>query len=91
MMDILNVMEKMVEHHMDECISDLGACNCKRCRQDIKALALNMLPPSYATQPQPTTMVFYKLGTAQDKTNIHTALTKAIRIVMENPRHDEPE
>ena len=42
-----NYMEDAVEATLDEILEWKDTCRCERCRSDVKALALNHLPPKY--------------------------------------------
>jgi len=44
----INVMENLVLKNVDEVIRRFNVCSCDRCRCDICAHALNMLPSRYA-------------------------------------------
>ena len=44
----INVMENLVLKYVDNVIQRFNVCSCDRCRRDICAYALNILPPRYA-------------------------------------------
>lgn len=47
----VNVMENLVLKHVDSVIQRFNVCGCDRCRCDICAYALNLLPPKYVAVP----------------------------------------
>ncbi len=47
-MGVMNYMEVVVENLLPAILeSNPGVCNCEKCKADIKAIALNHLPPKY--------------------------------------------
>lgn len=82
-----NLMEEVVETYLDGIISSFGACNCKQCRNDIKAITLNSLPPRYIVTTRSDTFVRASAMSNQDQADIYAAATKAIEIVTNAPRH----
>ena len=43
----INLMENLVLKHLDTVIHKFNTCSCDRCRCDIAAYALNLLPAKY--------------------------------------------
>lgn len=87
MSDVHNVMEILVEDSLDSCIEKSGVCTCEFCRADIKALALNKLPPRYASRLQGSIITRADNMKSQASTDVLAAIMEAIAIVQENPRH----
>ena len=87
MSDVHNVMETLVEDHLDSCIRGAGACSCEFCRADVKALALNKLPPRYASRLQGSIITRANNMKSQASTDVLAAIMEAIAIVQANPRH----
>ena len=80
----LNVMENLVLKYVDSVIQRFNVCSCDRCRRDICAYALNILPPRYAVvQPSKIERVEVEIP----KKIIIDALIKAAIQVRANPRH----
>ncbi len=83
-----NFMEDCVWIFLDEVLKKYPeACSCETCRYDIAALALNSLPSRYVVRDKGE--VYSKISTleTQYRADIYAALTKAIMLVKENPRH----
>lgn len=43
----INLMENLVLEHLDAAIRRFNSCGCDKCRCEIAAYALNLLPPKY--------------------------------------------
>jgi competence protein ComFB len=85
-----NYMEEVVDSTMDEILArDEEICKCDRCKLDIKALALNHLPPKYVVTD--IGYVYTKINelVSQFRADIAVAVTNAMKVVRKNPRHDE--
>jgi len=88
-MQLRNYMEDLVDSTIEELFGDDDApCGCAHCRLDVKALALNQLPPKYAVTDKG--YVFTKVNEleAQFKTDVTVAVAKAMQHVRTHPRHD---
>lgn len=84
-----NYMEEVVESTMKEVLAHRDdVCTCDRCWMDIKALALNHLPPKYVVTEKG--YIYTKLNelASQFKADIVVAVTNALKVVRANPRHD---
>ncbi len=83
-----NYMEDVVDQTLDEIMEWKESCGCDRCRNDIKALALNHLPPKYVVTDMG--YVYSKVNqlATQFRTDITVAVTNAMKVVSKNPRHD---
>jgi competence protein ComFB len=46
---IVNVMEELVDQRLDALLRNFECCKCSICREDMKCLALNSLPPKYVS------------------------------------------
>lgn len=84
-----NTTEDLVEMHLDTCIQKAGACNCKRCREDIRAFALNNLPPHYVVSKVGETYVRLNSLSTQNQADIFKAIMDGINLVSKNPYHEE--
>ncbi|MDR1070005.1 MAG: late competence development ComFB family protein, partial [Gracilibacteraceae bacterium] len=45
--NVKNVSEDLVDFYLTECMAKHDSCTCSRCVADIRAYALNNLPPRY--------------------------------------------
>lgn len=66
-------------------------CQCACCQHDIVAIALNQLPPSYVARAMGEVYTKINILETQHRTDVYSALTRAIMIVSKNPRHNEEE
>lgn len=81
---LVNLMEQLVIDRLDEAFSKFNCCRCDKCRRDVTALALNMLPSHYVvTEPD----ALPGLLEAHDTREISAALVKAIIQVKNHPQH----
>jgi competence protein ComFB len=83
-----NYMEDLVDSVIKEIVlARDDVCKCERCLLDIKAFALNQLPPRYVVTDKG--YAFSKtdeLG-AQFVTDVTVAVTQALHKVMQRPPH----
>ncbi|MFA5536535.1 MAG: late competence development ComFB family protein [Bacillota bacterium] len=75
-----NVLEKYPE-----------MCHCACCQHDIVAIALNHLKPAYVARTMGEVYTKINILETQHRTDVYSALTKAVMIVSENPRHPAEE
>lgn len=87
--EISNYMEILVEQELDSMIEKMGVCKCERCRLDIKALALNSLSPKYIVTGNGKLYTKISLLQQQFEVDVLSAITKAILVVKEHPRHED--
>lgn len=83
-----NLMEKFVFAAIDELLVGKGVCRCEQCRMDIAALALNDLPPRYVVTAKGASYARADLLETQKYVDVIGAVTKAIKLVQEHPRHN---
>ena len=89
-MALFNMMEEFVEEAMDSLIEESGCCNCYKCREDIKCIALNSLPAKYVSTRKGE--LFSKLAQTarlQHTIDVNLACINAIELVKNNPHHDK--
>ncbi len=86
---IKNYMESVVDRLLPVLLKDYkDICTCDRCKDDIRAIALNGLKPLYiATDKGEVYSKINELET-QFRTDAIKELTKALEIVSKNPKHD---
>ena len=88
-MKLKNYMEDAVRNTLDELLDKRAAvCKCSRCRLDIIAHALNHLPPKYVVTDRGHAYTRVAEMAQQFGTDLIVALSKAIKHVSKNPRHD---
>lgn len=80
----INVMENLVLKHVDSVIQKFNVCGCDRCRCDICAYALNILPPHYAVvEPSRIQRVEAEIP----QRIVLNALVRAALRIRSNPHH----
>lgn len=85
-----NYMEEAVEYTMEEILARRDdICKCDRCKMDIKALALNHLPPKYVVTDKGYAYTKVNELVSQFKADVTVAVTNAMKVVRNNPRHGE--
>ena len=89
-MQFKNYMEEAVDGTIEEILERRDdVCKCDRCKLDIKALALNHLPPKYVVTDRG--YVYTKVNELENqfKADITVAVTNALKVIRDNPRHDD--
>lgn len=87
-----NIMEdKVIDITNDLMKGDKDFCCCERCKLDVVALALNNLQPKYVVNQRGELYGKVNMMCSQGDTDIVQAITRAIEIVRNNPRHAEGE
>ena len=87
-MAFINMMEKLVDIRMEERLKNEDCCKCEQCREDVKCIALNKLPPKYVSTSKGE--LFSKIDqqmVRQNVLDIDMAVIGAIEFVRKNPRH----
>ena len=82
-----NLMEEIVFRTIDDLAPGRKVCTCEQCRLDIAALALNKLPPRYVVSAQGASYTRADFLEIQKYVDVIGAVTKAIKLVQEHPRH----
>lgn len=82
-----NLVEEVVMESVDDYLKKEGICNCEQCKLDVAALALNNLPPRYVVTAKGASYAKADMLDMQKYIDIIGAITKAIRLVKEHPRH----
>ena len=82
-----NLMEDSVLQVINDLISDDYMCTCEQCQLDIAAIALSNLPPRYVVTSKGASYAKADLLEMQKYVDIIGAVTKAIKLVREHPRH----
>lgn len=83
-----NCMEDIVEELLPLVINEReDICKCESCIKDMKAIALNHLPPRYAATSEGALYVKVDKSNLQSKVDVLREITKAVEIVCKNPKH----
>lgn len=86
---LVNLMEKEVLIVIDKVLAEMDdVCKCEKCKMDIAAISLNNLKPNYVVSDKG--QVYSKINNMnfQFNTDIVSAVTNAIELVRENPKHN---
>lgn len=86
-MIIVNYMEKLVDNNIDAVIERVGVCSCDKCKLDIKAIALNNLPPKYVVTTIGAVYVKLEMLEEQFSIDVSKEITKACMKVKNSPQH----
>ncbi|KAB3527701.1 late competence development ComFB family protein [Alkaliphilus serpentinus] len=87
-MRVKNYMEDVIDRMFPEVIKRYPeVCKCQRCASDIKAIALNHLPPKYVATEAGEVYTKVNELSSQFEADAITALVIAIKKVIERPRH----
>jgi len=87
---LTNYMEEAVDRTLEEILADRDdICRCERCKMDVKALALNHLPPKYVVTDMGYVYTKVNELESQFKADITVAVTNALKVIRKNPRHEE--
>lgn len=81
-----NITEKLLLSKLDATLKKMNCCRCDRCKEDIKAIALNSLKPMYmvATNEE----LKQKTHALKDMgSEVTREIIKAVLTVRKNPRH----
>lgn len=87
--DFVNVMQLIVERKAKKYMSLFGVCECSKCFADVCAIALNNLPPKYAVHRSGDVASTVSVCESRFEASAVAQVTKACRIVMENPQHEQ--
>lgn len=88
-MESKNIMEELVEKRVDELMGMVDMCRCAQCCADVRALALNNLPPRYVVNKKGDVFTRFRAQTNQGQVEIAGAIIRAIEVVRLNPRHED--
>lgn len=85
---VINIMELVVDEQFPVVMQKFpGACCCKQCLSDIKAMALNGLKPHYVSSERGN--LFERINTSDMiiKVDVLRAMTEAAEKVTSHPHH----
>ncbi len=83
----VNVMQILVEEKADEYMKMFGICCCDKCRVDVRAYALNHLPPKYVVMSQHERVPRLTVYESRFASDITAQLIRACKTVMLTPHH----
>lgn len=86
-----NYMEEVVDSKLNKLLDSIDMCRCEKCKLDIKAIALNKLPPRYVVTDKGNSYSKLNEMEMQFEVDVETAIIKAAMIVGKNPRHQAGE
>ena len=87
----INVMQLLVEEKADEYMKMFGICCCDTCRVDVRAYALNHLPPKYVVLSQNERVPRLTVYESRFASDVTAQLIQACKKVMLTPHHSRPE
>lgn len=87
---LVNKMEEAVKAVVDQLFAEgkNPGCTCERCKLDVTALALNILPSKYTVTTIGDAVTSVALDSSQWRANLVMAVCNAIEIVRKKPRHN---
>lgn len=86
-MALINIMKEIVSNEAQKLIKETElSCN-EDCINDIKAIALNSLPPKYVNTTKGQLFARIDALLSQHQVDVQVAVLKAIDIVKKNPRN----
>ena len=83
----INVMQILVEEKADEYMKMFGICCCDKCRVDVRAYALNHLPPKYVVLSENERVPRLTVYENRFASDITAQLIQACKQVMLTPHH----
>lgn len=83
----INVMQLLVDEKADEYMKMFGICCCDKCRVDVRAYALNHLPPKYVVLSQNERVPRLTVYESRFSSDITAQLIQACKKVMLTPHH----
>lgn len=86
---VTNVMERLVDDQFPTIMAKFpGACCCRQCLADIKALTLNNVRPRYVSTDRGDLFERVKTSDMLVKVDVLRAMTEAAEKVINNCRHE---
>ncbi len=87
-MEVKNHMEYVVEKMLPQVLKmKPDVCSCERCISDMKAIALNNLPPKYVATEKGEVLTKANQLTVQFEADVIRALVEATEKVKGHPNH----
>lgn len=85
--EYINVMQYLVDEKAEKYVQMFGLCSCSRCLADVKALALNHLPPKYVVMGEGDRIPKLTFYEGRFSSDITAQLINACKQVMTRPHH----
>lgn len=87
-MEVRNVMEDLVETTLADALARTqDVCACERCRCDMRAFALNNLPPRYIVDEPAAVHAYLEAITHSLRADVVYSVHWAVQMVGTRPRH----
>lgn len=83
----INVMQLLVDEKADEYMKMFGICCCEQCRVDVRAYALNHLPPKYVVLSENERIPRLTVYENRFSSDVTAQLIQACKKVMLTPHH----
>ncbi len=88
-----NYTEVVVGEVFDEVLQQLrkqkpNICDCRKCREDVSAVALNRLPPRYIATDKGEVFTNVSFSRVGGKAEVIASLIYGFDLVAKNPRHE---
>ena len=83
----INVMQVLVEEKAPKYVKMFGLCSCERCMEDVKAFALNHLPPKYVVTEPGDRIPRITVYDSKFSSDVVAQLLQACKVVHETPHH----
>jgi len=83
----INVMQVLVEEKAPKYVKMFGLCDCARCMEDVKAYALNHLPPKYVVLEPGDRVPRLTVYEGKFSSDIVAQLLQACKVVHATPHH----
>lgn len=83
----INVMQVLVEEKAPKYVKMFGLCSCGRCMEDVKAFALNHLPPKYVVTEPGDRIPRITVYDSKFSSDVVAQLLQACKVVHETPHH----
>ena len=83
----INVMQVLVEEKAPKYVKMFGLCSCERCMEDVKAFALNHLPPKYVVMEPGDRIPRITVYDSKFSSDVVAQLLQACKVVHETPHH----
>ena len=83
----INVMQVLVEEKAEKYMRLSGVCCCDTCMVDVKAYALNHLPPKYVVMTKGEMIPKLTFYEVQHSSDITTQLMRACEVIAKAPHH----
>lgn len=84
---LVNIFEELVKEKVKDTIQSIEMCQCKKCRMNACAIALNSLPAKYVTTTKGALLSLLAISNLSNQTTIEVEVIKALKIVRSCPLH----